>query len=406
MKKYREELNQIHMSEELKQKIRMAAMQQEQPIHRKQWKPRFVYGCTALCAVIAVCFGLYFMSSSRQLREAAQVASSIEKNEMKADAESDAIQEQAKEGKTGSAQNYEVPVESYYPQAHLFMGGMDAADRISLQKKKVKAMPYEKDHLEVKGTLPVFKMQYGNGPYLDSLPEKDLREQEKKAEKLLQAVKKNTSEGIQITDVMADGNGELHLILKTDKTEGTRTQQHEIAEELLAAYPWLFTFQDADIQTRCYTGMASGLMVCQTDIFEADDDDKQGLLNQVRTQATLTDAGDGVYYLSFPYNKYVKQLREFTIMSSEEAKQVLHQGGYYSTLPLSEISVDQLEILHVELTYGGREDADASYQPYIIPVYRFYTWDMKMLRPVLLEVPALYPQNLRELKENTWYFKQ
>ena len=219
-------------------------------------------------------------------------------------------------------------------------------------------------------------------------------------------MKKKTSKRIQITDVLADGNGELRLILKTDKKEGTRTQQHEIAEELLRTYPELFTFQDADIQTQCNTSMGSGIMVCETDIFKAEDDDKQGLLNQVTAGATLTDAGDGVYYLSFPYDKNLKQLQDFTIMSSEEAKQVLNQGGYYSTLPPSEISVEQLEILHVELIYEGREDVYASYLPYIIPVYRFYTWDTKSLRPVLLEVPALYPQDLRELKENTWYFTQ
>lgn len=205
---------------------------------------------------------------------------------------------------------------------------------------------------------------------------------------------------------MADVNGELRLILKTDKKGGTRTQQHEIAEELLKIYPELFTFQDADIQTRCYTSMGSGIMACQTDIYKAEDDGKQGLLNQVTAGAVLTDAGDGVYYLSLPYNTYEKQLQEYTIMSCGEAKQVLNQGGYYSTLPPSEISVDQLEILHVELTYGGGEDMYASYLPYVIPIYRFYTWDTKRLRPVLLEVPALYPQDLRELKENTWYFTQ
>ena len=406
MKKYREELNQIHMSEELKQRIRRAAIQQEQPIHRKHWKPRFAYGCTALSAVIAVCFGLYYRYSVQPPKEAAQIASSIEKNEVKAEAEIGSVQEQAKESKTGSAQKQEVPVESYYPQTHLYMGGTGAADSISPQKKKVEAMPYENDHLNVKGTLPVFIKQYGNGPFLDSLPEKDLKEQEKKAVKLFQTVKKKTSKRIQITDVLADGNGELRLILKTDKKEGTRTQQHEIAEELLRTYPELFTFQDADIQTQCNTSMGSGIMVCETDIFKAEDDDKQGLLNQVTAGATLTDAGDGVYYLSFPYDKNLKQLQDFTIMSSEEAKQVLNQGGYYSTLPPSEISVEQLEILHVELIYEGREDVYASYLPYIIPVYRFYTWDTKSLRPVLLEVPALYPQDLRELKENTWYFIQ
>lgn len=406
MKKYREELNQIHMSEELKQRIRRAAIQQEQPIHRKHWKPRFVYGCTALCAVIAVCFGLYYRNTSQPPKKAAQVASSIEKHEGKADAEIGSVQEQAKESKTGSAQNQEVPVESYYPQTHLYMYGAGTADRISPQKKKVKAMPYENDHLDVKGALPVFKKQYGNGPSLTSIPEKDLKEQEKKAEKLFQALKKKTSKSIQITDIMADVNGELRLILKTDKKEGTRTQQHEIAEELLKIYPELFTFQDADIQTRCYTSMGSGIMACQTDIFKAEDDDKQSLLNQVTAGAVLTDAGDGVYYLSLPYNTYEKQLQEFTIMSSGEAEQVLNQGGYYSTLPPSEISVDQLEILHVELTYGGGEDMYASYLPYVIPIYRFYTWDTKRLRPVLLEVPALYPQDLRELKENTWYFTQ
>ena len=406
MKKYREELNQIHMSEELKQRIRRAAIQQEQPIHRKHWKTRFVYGCTALCAVIAVCFGLYYRNTSQPPKKTAQVASSIEKNEGKADAEIGSVQEQAKESKTGSAQNQEVPVESYYPQTHPYMGSTGEADRISPQKKIVKAMPYENDHLDVKGALPVFKKQYGDGPSLTSIPEKDLKEQEKKAEKLFQALKKKTSKSIQITDIMADVNGELRLILKTDKKGGTRTQQHEIAEELLKIYHELFTFQDADIQTRCYTSMGSGIMACQTDIYKAEDDGKQGLLNQVTAGAVLTDAGDGVYYLSLPYNTYEKQLQEFTIMSSGEAEQVLNQRGYYSTLPPSEISVDQLEILHVELTYGGGEDMYASYLPYVIPIYRFYTWDTNRLRPVLLEVPALYPQDLRELKENTWYFTQ
>jgi hypothetical protein len=146
-------------------------------------------------------------------------------------------------------------------------------------------------------------------------------------------------------------------------------------------------------------------MICETEIFQAEDDDKKSLLYQVKEGATLTNAGDGVYYLSFPYDKNLEQLQDFTIMSRKEAEQVMRQGGFYSTLEPSEFSIGELEFLHVELSYGGRKEGYVSYLPYVIPVYRFYTWDAGTSKTVLLEVPALYPQDLRTLEDNHWYFK-
>ena len=240
---------------------------------------------------------------------------------------------------------------------------------------------------------------------MDSIPEKEMQKHKKKAEELFQTIKKKTSKILNITDIMADGNGELRLILHTDKKEGTRTQQQKIAEELIKTYPELFSFQRGDIQTSCNISMGNGTMICETEIFQAEDDDKKSLLYQVKEGATLTNAGDGVYYLSFPYDKNLEQLQDFTIMSRKEAEQVMHQGGFYSTLEPSEFSIDELEILHVELSYGGRKEGYVSYLPYVIPVYRFYTWDTGTSKTVLLEVPALYPQDLRTLKDNHWYFK-
>lgn len=406
MKKYREELDQIHMSDDLKQRIRKAALEQEEQRHRHHCNRRYLFHCAAVCAVAVLCTGLYWMNKeSWQPEEAAQIA----KN-MKEDAASDetaygSTEDVEKESKTGSAQKRVVPQEAYYPQTHTYMGSMGVQDTATTQKKKVKLLPYENDHLHIKDDLPVFKSRYGDGRYMDSIPEKAMREQEEKAEKLLKAIKKTPSNIIQITDVFADGDGELRLVLETDKKEGTRTQQHELAEELLKTYPQLFSFEKADIQTSCNISMGTGMIACKTDIFKADKDDKKGLLNQVRDGIVLSDAGDGRYYVSIPYESKLKQLQEYSIMSSEEAQKVMYQGGYYSVLKPTEFSLDQLEILYVELTYGGRDNIYASYQPYIVPVYRFYTWDANALKPVILEVPALYPQDLRELTENDWYFK-
>ena len=171
---------------------------------------------------------------------------------------------------------------------------------------------------------------------MDSIPEKEMQKHKKKAEELFQTIKKKTSKILNITDIMADGNGELRLILHTDKKEGTRTQQQKIAEELIKTYPELFSFQRGDIQTSCNISMGNGTMICETEIFQAEDDDKKSLLYQVKEGATLTNAGDGVYYLSFPYDKNLEQLQDFTIMSRKEAEQVMRQGGFYSTLEPSE----------------------------------------------------------------------
>lgn len=80
MRKYREELNKIHMSEELKQRIRNAAAKQEHPQRRQKQQLRFIYGCTALCVVIVICFNVYDRNAlSQQPENAAQIANSIEK---------------------------------------------------------------------------------------------------------------------------------------------------------------------------------------------------------------------------------------------------------------------------------------------------------------------------------------
>ena len=104
---------------------------------------------------------------------------------------------------------------------------------------------------------------------------KKCRSIKKKAEELFQTIKKKTSKILNITDIMADGNGELRLILHTDKKEGTRTQQQKIAEELIKTYPELFSFQRGDIQTSCNISMGNGTMICETEIFQAEDDDKK-----------------------------------------------------------------------------------------------------------------------------------
>lgn len=407
MRKYREELDQIHMSEELKQRIRHAAAKQGHPQRRQKQQLRFIYGCTALCVVIVICFNVYDRNAlSQQPENAAQIANSIEKNKAADEAVPGTVQEQAKESKTGSAQDRVIPKETYEPQTKTYMiGGMGVTDKAFIQKKKIKEMPYEKDRLDIQSTLPVFRKQYGNGANLDSIPEKEMQKHKKKAEELFQTIKKKTSKILNITDIMADGNGELRLILHTDKKEGTRTQQQKIAEELIKTYPELFSFQRGDIQTSCNISMGNGTMICETEIFQAEDDDKKSLLYQVKEGATLTNAGDGVYYLSFPYDKNLEQLQDFTIMSRKEAEQVMRQGGFYSTLEPSEFSIGELEFLHVELSYGGRKEGYVSYLPYVIPVYRFYTWDAGTSKTVLLEVPALYPQDLRTLEDNHWYFK-
>lgn len=365
MRKYREELDQIHMSEELKQRIRHAAVRQAHPQRRQKQQLRFIYGCTALCVVIVICFSVYDRNAvSQQPENAAQIANSIEKNKAVDEAAPGTVQEQTKESKTGSAQDRVIPKETYEPQTRTYMiGGMGPTDKASIQKKKVKEMPYEKDRLDIQSALPVFRKQYGNGPNLDSIPEKEMQKQKKKAEELFQIIKKKTSKILNITDIMADGDGELRLVLHTDKKEGTRAQQQKIAEELLKTYPELFSFQRGDIQTSCNIGMGTGTMICETEIFQAENDDKKGLLRQVKAGATLTNARDGVYYLSFPYDKNLEQLQDFTIMSRKEAEQVMHQGGFYSTLEPSEFSIDELEILHVELSYGGRKEGYVSYLP-------------------------------------------
>ncbi|MCB6567534.1 hypothetical protein LI169_21005, partial [Desulfovibrio desulfuricans] len=50
------------------------------------------------------------------------------------------------EGKTGSAQDRILPDASYQPQIQSFMGGMGASEQVSIQKKKIRDMPYENAH--------------------------------------------------------------------------------------------------------------------------------------------------------------------------------------------------------------------------------------------------------------------
>ena len=124
MRKYREELDQIHMSEELKQRIRHAAAKQEHPQRRQKQQLRFIYGCTALCVVIVICFNVYDRNAlSQQPENAAQIANSIEKNKAADEAVPGTVQEQAKESKTGSAQDRVIPKETYEPQTKTYMIG-------------------------------------------------------------------------------------------------------------------------------------------------------------------------------------------------------------------------------------------------------------------------------------------
>ena len=405
MKKYRDELNQIHMSEELKQNIRNAVQDEMQPRQYHRRNHRYVWGCVTVCAMLLLCIGLYmlFDKPADVGEDMGQIAKNSG-NTIHEESVTDSLKET--EGKTGSAQDRILPDASYQPQIQSFMGGMGASEQVSIQKKKIRDMPYENAHLNITGALPVYKSLYGNVVNTESVSEAVRKKREEEAKHLLESVKKTPSRLLRITDAVADGNGDLRFIIETDLKEGTRTQQQNIAKELLHVYPQLFSFKRADMQTSCDIHMGNGLMVCQTDIFEADDHAKKGLLHQVIEGAVLCDAGNGVYYLSIPYSKKYKLLQEYTILSSEEAKEVMYQGGYYSILQSTEYSLKHLDILHVELTYGGRDYGYASYQPYVLPIYRFYAWETVKKKPVILEVPALYPQDLKEFKENKWYFHE
>lgn len=99
-----------------------------------------------------------------------------------------------------------------------------------------------------------------------------------------------------------------------------------------------------------------------------------------------------------------KKLGNFKLVDEKYAREILLRGGYYSSNDLDVIQEEN--ILRVNLIYGDSSQSKFySLRPYVIPMYRYTVINQRGTLSNY-DVPALSQSDLKKLDKNTWYFEK
>ncbi len=343
MNDYQKELNQIHMRKKLKEEIQLSVKEQK--------KSKFYVRCPK--AILSISVGIcilfsivYTMNESKNYRT--------------------------------------VPNEQYTPQQY----SITNENNYTTQERIKEEYLYNEGINNVE-ELPVYIKNYSD---VTAVSSEQIKTQQKKAEKIRKELNTQIHEEYKLENYTIDTNGDILFEIEMNPLENINESIDNIAQDLLN----LPIFNNLNIEKKCETLEGQ---TCKLFFMEKDLNDEQTLSE--RLNAPYITYRDLRYYFILPYQDKLKLIKEYPIMTAEEAKKVLYQGGYYTADFID--SLKDSEIEHVEIVYGGADDNNKLYEPYVLPIYKYYLRQEDKV--VCAEVPALYPEDLKGLEKNTWYFK-
>ncbi len=344
MNNYQKELNKIHMNEELKDKIRLFTNQEKKP------KYYFRHSKLIFSISIGMCVLLFINYTINHLEK-----------------------------------QHTIPNEQYIPQQYSVV----EENMYSYYESEREEFLYNETIYNIE-QLPVYTKTYSD---TKPISKQHLKEQETKAERIWKELYTQVNKDYELNDYIIETNGDILFEIETKESNNIKETLYRIAQDLLM----LPTFKNLDTKTSCET---SNDETCKILFMEKELNEKQTLIQQI--YAPYIDYRDMKYYLTLPYQVKLKLVKEYDIMTLEDAEKVLLQGGYYTTQTVSSFTSNQIE--HVELVYGGIDDLNKVYDPYVLPIYRWYIKQKDNI--ICLEVPEIYPDDIKKLEKKTWYFKK
>lgn len=421
--KYKEELDHIHMSSELKQRIRMQEATYKVPSHRTAVLR--VGAAVALCAVLL----LFLLPEGENHKEEPAKLALVEKNikedtkEKNKDIEDkiSGIEEDANSSKTGTA---DVSGE-YHPRVYEHIaGGMGVMDRDKKTKFQDKIARYmnANDYTKDIQTLPFYRLRYVKQTtltYQPELQETELRKKlapylsafdlsenflhvERQADGSIVSIYADTTDHKKIDTLQIYGNGDIKIrLLQPPLSSYTKeTVVEQQAKKIFDQYQKLFAIDNPVWNTTCSIRTES----CSTQVYASGSSNKEELIHQA--EQTINISFDNyedstAARIHIRNADGVKKEEELPVMRVKEAREVLLSGGYYANTVIEKKELSSGEELGVQLLYETGDHN--SFDPYCIPIYRFtYLIDTDYI--VQIDVPAFYPDDLRKLSENEWYF--
>lgn len=371
---YQKEVDRLHLSEDLRQQILAGEQRERKSSHHRFSLQRCV---VCACAVILAVGGIWLSS----------VSSTPKPNSYGLAVHKDISKIKLPKTGTFNGVRPQLPQDSYQPQRIDYMGGAGVG---SLEDKNVDVT--DKKSARIPEALMVYERSYGIGFGLPEIAETKRRKRETAMKKTLAQWPKDSTISLSLWGVDAQGT----IVLKAQFTKGEKLTLQEAAQRIIKAYPGLLNTQQVSLLTQ-----HTAFLDYQEEVAIAGKTKGVPALEQAFLHGIWISDNASGYLLTLPQAQDYQELRRFPVMRPKEALQLMKQGGYYAMEPITDIS--QVSVVSMELVYGGTNAAFLQYLPYVVPVYRiFYYDDTHTLR--MLEVPALYPQDLKKLTKNSWYF--
>lgn len=430
--KYKEELNRIHMSQELRQRILSQEQEkgkQEVPHHhyRKVFLrtgATLALGATILCIFLWPNFHEDPDASPKVAVEDNSTENKKQEENRKQDVEEeipDSTYSKKKyefDDKTGSAD----VIGNYTPQLHeKIIGGAGVMGKDTMNED-VEKYRNRNDYMEGIETLPAYRlqhvMQYGTNykpslsqkelmkiiqPYLDrfAITDASITTDTYLGEySIMMTPEINKNSGLSKIKVLGNGDVELWIDVKTLNDYNDRKEIQTRAIAIYQEYKDLLPIKNPVWNTTCSLNSD----VCHTKIYAKADTPEKELRNQGKQEIEFDfmDYGEECKAIITIQNKENRQkIKDYKVMTPNEAYTVLKSGGYYSMSQFAHKDLNKAELLSVQLQYDSYYH---SFNPYIIPIYRFIL-QLESGQMIQCDVPAFYPETLEELNENTWYFK-
>lgn len=382
MKDYKKEIDQVHMSDDLKNKIK------EYPIQKRHAFPFKIVMPLALCAFIMI----IYIIPDKKITEPEVVSPEITTPEIIEPKESEQTVLATAVGDDGNR--------VYTPSKNGQMGGMGFTTKevkknmvpFTIETLPVYKYPKRQDdpnHLyskEVTNALMNIMYQYANKLGIQ--------------DKIDDLSYENDSIGLSV------GTEGVHITLKNANTlVDTKTVNEQIEE--------IKELTESFIPSTRLNWMCNDT---QCNVYEETDNDKENLLHQLLFKIKIQP-------IYFPESKWLEKhtklnidiriediyenINDFTIISEDSARSILKRGGYYYIeTKLGEVLPDTIldeQIINMEFTYMTPSISSDLY-PCILPVYR-YTVKLSDTNTRNLDVIAITQEDLNKIEDITWYFE-
>lgn len=427
--KYQEELCKIEMSEELKHTIK-EHVHASKP-HKQKRYISLTLGTLALVCTFVIAFTLIQKTNIKE-------APSIVSNFIDKGAQENKNTFDKKTGTADSIMN-DKSIDSkrisgimkgavYYPKTYNYVyGGLGASDNNNESANDLAMYIQKKTYTNVTGKLPIYE---------ETHPKKDIRYQHPLSEKERNEIAVNYSKKLNMKNIsiaygiaslrnepetMQEGNymvntihvnenGNVTISIKTkgNGKEDTKEQLEAASKKLFKKFKNIIPIQHPLWNTTSKHHPYLKKTIYATQLYEKGSD-KEELKNQATSSVRITSENYGEiksYEMTLFSSENLKKIEEVVIMNENEAQQVLLAGGYFSDFPTDKTSLQVENIKHVDLLYRDVNAVNTdTFSPYVIPFYRFYMQNGKDSDIRIYDVPAIYPDDLKELNKNDWYFK-